>query len=409
MRHDEPLPALHGAVTRRAMVAGLAAAVGTVSFASVSGVSEGAVASAAGPGEIVVNGSGTSAVQAAVNAVPEGGVVRVPAGSIQPLSSVTLPNKAMTLSLYGATIQTTSAGLFAFEQNNRQRLTVLGGRFTGIGNGIRFGLPPSDIQSYDFAASGADFRLSANCTGVALNGVREATITDCFFDACTGIHLAETVNTHVVGCQFRNCSTAIHADGSATGSPYNAGLMVTDATMLGCGYGVRAVAWDWASISNSMIDFCDQPVNFTNVDTASILGSYLSNRNFGSSAVPVVVVATDNHFRGGSSQHVRMMDCIVISHATDTPELSVGVGLTGVNWCSLVNNSIHFWQKYGLRVTGQCTYLGIVGNVFNPIAGGFNPAAVYGTNGNDDTWLIADNVCGAPIANTRAPIMRDNL
>ena len=394
-------------LSRRWILAGLATVGGISSLALANRGSK----PAAFAGETVVSGKGTAAIQAAVDATPDGGVLRIPAGTIHEVSTVVLPDRDLTLVLYGATIKTRSVSRYAFIQSNRRRLTVMGGRFSGVGNGIRYDLSPSDTQSYDFAAVGVEFALPARSVAINLTGARESTITNCFFDSCTGIYLRESVNTHVMGCQFRNCAKGIHADGSATGSDFNAGLMVSNATMLGCGYGLHVVGWNWASVVNSMIDYCARPVDMTNIDTASIISSYLSNSDSrrGSRGAPVVNVDSNGNIPGGSSKHVRLSHSQIINHTTDTPERSVGIRLDGVEWCSITDNSIHFWQKYGVQVTRKSHYLQIVLNVFNPTAGGTAPAAVYGTNGDDSTWVIANNVLGAPIVNTMAPVVRDNL
>jgi Right handed beta helix region len=402
-------------VSRRRLLSGLATLGGAVSLTLLDRVraraAGGGLADTIASGEIAVSGKGTAAIQAAVDAAPDGGVVRLPAGTTHDVSTVSLPGRGLTLLMFGATVRTTSASSYAFVQPSPARLSVFGGRFTGVGNGISYRRAPSESQSYDFAAIGVDFSLPADHVAINLTGARESTITDCFFEACTGIYLNQAVNTHVVGCQFRNCSWGVHADGSATGSAYDAGLMISDATMLGCGYGVHAVGWDWASIVNSMIDYCDRPVHLTNVDAASIASSYLSNRNVpgGAAAAPVVAVETDSDLPGGPAQHVRLTSNQIISRATATPDLSVGIRLHGAHWCSIINNSIHFWQRYGVQVTAPSTYLQILGNTFNPVPGATSTASISGTNGDDETWIIADNRLGAPMANTKAPVLRDNV
>lgn len=400
-------------VSRRELLTGLAVVGGAASIASIDrgrALAASALADTLAVGEVAVSGTGTAAIQAAVDAAPDGGVVRIPAGTTHDVSTVTFHDRTLTLLMFGATVRTMSPSSYAFVQPGPARLSVFGGRFVGVGNGILYRRTPSDAQSYDFAATAVDFSLPAGRIAINLTGAREATITNCFFDGCTGIYLKQAVNSHIVGCQFRNCTKGVHADGGATGSAFDAGLMISNATMLGCGHGVHAVGWDWASIVNSMVDYCDRPVTLTNVDTASIVSSYLSNRNFagGTDAAPVVEVATSQGIAGGSAQHVRLANNQIICRANATPDRSIGIRLSGVNWCSITNNSIHFWQRYGVQVTAVSTYLQVLGNTFNPVPG-TSPVSILGTNGDDGTWIISDNKLGAPIANTRSPVLRDNV
>jgi len=407
-RADGDVARRGASIGRRAVLASAAVAVGAAAVAAdTHGTTHPPAAGLAG--DLVVDGSGTDALQAAVDAVVPGGVVRLPAGSTHEVSTVSLPDKDLILFMYGANINTVVRGTAALVQRHRRRLTVLGGTFSGVGDGLSYHLPPSTQQSYDLAASGVNFGLSPDATAVSLNGVREATLTDCFFDRCTGVYLSASVNTHLVGCQFRDCVTAVHADGSNKTEGFDAGLMITACTMLGCGYGVRAIAWQWVSVVNAVIDYCDRPIVLGNVDTASIDSSYMSNRNFSSMAEPVINVVTDATLPGANSQHIRISGSQIISHASETPNLSVGIRLAGVQWCSITYNSVHFWQKHGIHVDRPSSFLQIIGNVLTPISGGDSPSSVHGTDGSDATWIIVANVLGAPITGTSAAVLRDNV
>ena len=68
-------------------------------------------------------------------------------------------------------------------------------------------------------------------------------------------------------------------------------------------------------------------------------------------------------------------------------------------------------QSYDFANTGVdfSTYLQIHGNILNPVPGASSAASISGTNGDDETWIIADNWLGAPMANTRAPVPRDDV
>jgi hypothetical protein len=306
------------------------------------------------------------------------------------VSSVALPaGQDVTLVLTGATIRTAEAGAFAFRQAGaRRQLRVLGGRFTGVGGGVEYHLPPSTDQSYDVQITGARFDLPPSQTAIRLVGVREALINECYFENCTGLHLRQSVNTHVTACQFKNCANGIHADGRATGSPFDAGLMVAGVTMIGCGFGVNAVCWDYVSVANSMIDYCDRTVYVVNCTGLDLIGSYLANRNYGGASSPVVEVVSDGDLpQGGYAQHVKILGNQIIAHATIG--VVTAVQLQGVVWATVRDNSIGFWRSYGIRLLSSADAVMIVGNVLNGVG---SPVASIATLANATRSLISENV-----------------
>jgi hypothetical protein len=364
----------------------------------------------------------TSSVAAAIAAAPNGSIVLFPqrtssgAMASYNISSIYLPNKTLTFWMYGATINCTAKSTFAFIQSNRKRLTLKGGTFSGIGSGVAMQLGVSGVQSYDFSAEDVNFVLSADETGMFLGGVRECTVSNCWFDGCLGVWITESVNTHFVGCQFRDCSKGIYGQGTPTGTAFNAGLMMNNCTMLGCGYGVHVLAWDWVSIINCMLDYNDRPVILTNVDTAALIGSYFSNRTYAGTASPTIQVGTDTIEAGGFSQHINIIGNQIICHADDLPDLNIALKIGGVDggvdWMSISDNDFHFHKRYGIQVTEISNYLMITGNRFNhnQIAPPpTNPASIIGTGGNDGTWIIRDNQLDLPMQNVSFAIVRDNI
>jgi hypothetical protein len=179
--------------------------------------------------------------------------------------------------------------------------------------------------------------------------------------------------------------------------------------MLGCGYGVRAVSWDWVTIVNSMIDYCDRPVELTNVDGASINSAYLSNRDVANGPFPALQILTENRLPGGPSQHIKVAQSHIVGHADATPGKSVGVRLHQAPWCSITNTSIHFWRQYGVVLTSPCQGLRLHGNVIKPGPGALDPVAILGTTDDNDAWIISENVLGAPVRNVRTALLRDNV
>lgn len=359
----------------------------------------------------------TTSIRDAINACPDGGVVYFPpqtaagAAAVYNISTIPLPNKRLTFWMYGATINCTQRNQYAFTQANRQRLTMKGGTFTGSGGALWYQLAQYGVQSYDLSIEDCNFQLPADQTALFLAGVREATITNCWFDNCTGMLLTETVNTHIVGCQFRNCTKGIYGQGTPSGDAFNAGMMVQNSTFLGCGYAIQAVAWDWVSIMNCMIDYNDHCVQLTNVDTAAIMGSYLSARETATTLSPTIEIGTDATQAGGTMQHVNIVGNQILVHTTNFPELAVGIKIGGVDWCSISNNDLHFWKKYAIQVTSISTYLTITGNRMLHDASGTqatSPSTISGTSGNDSTWTVRDNYLELAMLNVAFAIVRDN-
>ena len=161
--------------------------------------------------DLIVRGTGTAAIQGAIDAAPDGGVVRLSSGTVHDVTTVELRDKDVVVAMQGATINTTVSDSYAFVQQHRRRLTIMGGTITGHGSGVRYSLPPDEQQSYDFVADSVTFSVAPTQTAIRLTGVREATINQCFFDTCTGVVLNQSVNTHVTNCQFRNCPPAFSA------------------------------------------------------------------------------------------------------------------------------------------------------------------------------------------------------
>lgn len=344
----------------------------------------------------------TAAIQAAVNAAATGDrYARGTPGKVYRVSSVTLPTgNDITLELTGVTIQTTVATSYAFVQTAaRRQVRILGGRFTGVGNGLNYTLAPSGSQSFDVHVVNTRFDLPAAKRALNLVGVREAVIRDCFFNSCTGIYLQQTVNTHVQGCQFRNCTYGIWADGQSTGNSFDAGLMVTGITAIGCGYALNLICWDYFSVVNSMIDYNDHSINVVNCSIGFVSDNYISNRNMASSSAPVVsVVSNPSLPQGGEAQHFKIRGNRLVCHATIAP--TIGLYLDGVDKCSVQDNTIDFWSSYGVRAVATSAApdgLHIVGNV---VAGVNSPGPCISVVSTANRTYIGQNISNQPISAT---------
>jgi hypothetical protein len=368
-----------------------------------------------------VSGSdATAVVNAALTAAPDGGVVFFPpyasngTRAVYDISTVALPNKELTLWMYGARINSTAAASYVFTQANRKRLTLKGGTFTGSGNGVSYSLATSDVQSYDFSAEDVSFDLPAAKTAMNLVGLREGTITNCWFDNCTGIYLNKSVNFHLVGCQFRNCTKGVYCDGSGVEDAHSAGTLIQNCTALGCGHGIHAISWDHISIINSMIDYCDRPVLLVNPTGAQIVYSYFSNRDVGSSAFPAIDITTDAGQPYGFAQHTKVTGNIVVCHNTATTEQqSIGIRCSS-EYGIISDNTIHFWQQYGIQTTGPRVGNRITGNRLAGVGTdptGLGPLASVrvADNTNANTWVIAENQWNKATSNIGAAVTRENF
>lgn len=349
----------------------------------------------------------TTAIQNAVNATATSAdryVVATP-GKVYLVSSVTLPSgNDITLHLLGATIQTKTNGSYAFVQATaRRRVRIIGGTFTGLGNGLSYNLAASDTQFFDVHVSGTSFVLGSGGTALSLVGVREAVIDSCYFETCTAIYLHQTVNPHILGCQFKNCVYAVWADGLSTGDSHDAGVMISNITAIGCGYGVNAVCWDHIKITGSMIDYCDHPISITNCSDALISDNYVSVRDMVSTSAPAINVISNNTLpQGGYSQHIKIQHNRVVNHATFAP--TYGVFCSSPTHLSVRDNTIDFWSTNGVKIiSGDSAPDGvyIVGNV---ISGINTPGPCISVPTNMTRSYISENVSSQAISGSGAGI-----
>ncbi len=351
--------------------------------------------------EIVPGGTTSAAVQAAVNSVPANGAVRLLPNTTYVCDQVALPARNITILAEGATIQSPTASHPAFSQTSgHYRLSMIGGLFTGAGSGILYNIPVSDHQYYDVALSGVSFVLGSAASGANLTGVREATIRDCYFEGCTGVYLKGVVNPHIMGSQFKNCTIGVDCEG--TGTSYDAGLFLSQATMLGCGYGVKLVAWDYFNVTESMIDYCYRPFYAERSTTGLLSESYLTVpvSKGGVTYPPVEMIGND---------HVKVANCVIRNH-TDLPSQNIGMKITGQPRTHILNCTIDYWQKYGIQFVGNCAGTHIFDNYVRSVNPTTGPAAIYGANNSSETtWTMIGNQFSDAPANLFSGAPRVNL
>lgn len=313
----------------------------------------------------------TAAVQAAVNAAATSGArfVYFPPGGVYQVSTVALPNVPITIFARGASIRSTAAGSYVFTQTNRQLVRIVGARFIGVGSGFSFNMVASGSQSFDVHIEDCSFVLPSGKTGVSLVGAREGVIRDSYFETCTGVYLHQSVNIRVVGSQFKNCDYGVRSDGQSTGDSYDAGTQMNHCTMVGCAYGAEFMCWDYGSVIDSMIDYCDQPIRITNCSSMNVIGNYVSSRDTATTSYPPIQIISNGALpQGGGSQHVNVADNQVICHGTLGTDIT-GIHITGGIEKSVIrDNHISFWAYYGIRFEGTSDMVTVAGNILAPVS-----------------------------------------
>lgn len=393
-RVDRRRPTSRRQLFTLAGAAAIGSAGASLAMAEYRPTTKGYADSLAVTGRTFVTDTSSAGIQAAVGDAPDGGLVVLAPGQTYGFDAVEIGDKALTLDLRGATIDSMNAGHYALQQTTaRKRLTVLGGVFTGAGHGILWKMPPSDSQSYDVSLSDVSFVLPSSKNGLTLTGAREVTIRDCYFETCTGIYIVATVNSHVMGSQFKNCTAAVDCEG--TGTSYDAGLFVNDATMLGCGYGIKIVKWDYFNVADSMIDYCYRPLNVANTVTGTVNNSYLTCPvSIGGVAYPAVDIA--------SSDHIKIANCVIRTH-TDLPVQSLGMRISGTPRTQIMHNTIDFWQKFGVQMVGDNAFTRFTGNYIHSVSPTTGPAAIRGaSNASESSWCLIGNQFSDALSNVHA-------
>lgn len=339
----------------------------------------------------------TSAIQAALDAVPAtGGTVYFPAGTYN-VSSVDVTGHPVTLDGPGAVLdcQGDTDGAIA-KTDHGNLLTVRNLTFTGVSPAIRLAITPSSVTSHDYAFEDLTFNLDdTHPYAVSLVGAREGTLTRCTFiggSDASGLYFQSTVAPTVADCLFigsDGSGTALCYDGIADG--YSCGLVVRACEVMGWDYGVDVRYTDWLSITDSTLDLnTTRSLRLTSQNGGLITGNYLGLSGAGAAVglVQGVLVGkvpgycTGLHIEGNTfaGAAVANYDCVAI-----TDPAADQIWIRG--------NQLTFYTRYGVAFDGPTSggQIQIMDNTFVARAGyGVSPIRNTGT-GNDSAVYICRN------------------
>lgn len=277
----------------------------------------------------------TAACQGAIDAAVTGEVVLFPSGKTYLVDELDFDGKAITVEAYGAEI--TCNGTAAFVKTDHGNLlTILGGQFTGSGQGVRYdAAATTPVHQLDLAVRDAEFRNTGY--GIFLDGVREALFTACRFVETEGVYRIRSTNHDFVDCVWESCAYAINDDGD--GSGYSAGLKLFGGTIIGCETGIFSKLTDFVGLYGVMCDYNDAPVRFEGVDGAEIIGGYYNGR----AAAPAIFVGKNGET---ISQGIVISPNVVRqSHASAE---TVCIELDTVWMCRVSGLKVDLFRKYGL-------------------------------------------------------------
>lgn len=148
------------------------------------------------------------AITLAIAALVDGGTLVLTAGhTFRMESPVSLNGKKINIVAIGAVIM--CQGTAAFTKTDHDNLlTIIGGRWTGAGNALRYIAATTDQNPMDLRVVGGNFENTV--CALYLDGVRENQIFYCYFKTGIGIRRIRTVNSSVVGCIWNACTYAIN-------------------------------------------------------------------------------------------------------------------------------------------------------------------------------------------------------
>lgn len=239
-------------------------------------------------------GDGTTDNTEAFNsAIAENSVIVVPKG-VHVINGTVLLNKTVSILGYGDESVLRINGTIKSDNNLSHTIKISNLRienYKTTGNAIEIVKLTSanggnclTIDNVRFFANN-NISASFDSNVLYLEGVREATIQNCVFEGkssaygtavkINGKNGAMSVNVTIANCHFYSYLNAIHAETTADSIVYLAGIRIVNNTILGCGYGVRAVNVDTMFVHDNMIDYVERPIHCETVGRLTAKGNYL--------------------------------------------------------------------------------------------------------------------------------------
>lgn len=331
----------------------------------------------------------TTAITAAVAAVPTGGIVLFPPATYL-VSTVNVTGKSVVLSGYGSTINSTSANGGIYKTDHGNKLIVEGLSFTGTGAGIKQNAPVQSSSQDELDIIGCSFNMNSGVYGIYIVGGRNPRIQNCFFRnerSGSGVYLKDTVSPFLSTCTFKGGSyvgRGVYYPGTGNGT--DAGLIIRDCEIMGWDKGVEVVGCDWLVIEGSTIDYNNQSIKLGSQDRANISNNYIGSLGDtpalwltydAAGAAPdycekifIVNNTFTGHYTGGNTY-----DCILLD-GTNPPDSVV-----------IANNSISFYTRAGIRFSLASQRLIVTGNTFAQRTG-FGVAPIYNQTGSGDSNVV---------------------
>lgn len=296
----------------------------------------------------------TVIIQSVINAASDNAFIMFPQGYTFLIDSLNVTGKKLTFIGYGSTIKCNSSQGVFYKTDHDKKLTIIGLRFIGTGKAIKWITTPSGTQYDEFSFQ--DCRFENADYGIYLDGVREGIIINCSFEGITqkGIYRARSINHNVIGCFWKNTVYGINDNGD--GTQHSAGLRVVGGTMIGCQYGVRTSMVDYSSVTDVMIDYCDNPLVVLGVDIFNAKGCYITTRTLN----PAVYVTKGSD--GRISREIRIIGNTISSNIDNVE--SDAMVLNSIATGEISSNTITFWWRYGINFF-NCTNLKIEKNKIN--------------------------------------------
>lgn len=312
-------------------------------------------------------------------------------------TSIVLPNiNVQLISMVGSLINTTSTNP-AFTQSNHNTVEIRGLKFKGSGIGIQINTPIISTYNYDFEITNCHFYMNTGVYGISISGTREGLIKECYFEGGNGVYRTRCTNTNIKNCQFHNCGYGIFDDGD--NSAYSDGLFIDHAVMLGCTQAIVEQYVDYFSITNSMIDYNDKPLQIYGVQNGYICGCYFSSRTNNST----IAIGLGTKFSGVQNQNIKIADSFIIGHATSGKfdcidiDSATNIFIRGCDITHYLRYGIKYSNTINLRIS-DC-------NISPRSGSGRN--SIYCYDADSASNLASYNVLGQ-VPNTKKMRYRDN-